>query len=304
MLLTLILIGSLSLAYWTILNAQYIRDGQANERWTSTFVLGSSKLVSGTYIICVWLALFAFGHVHIPTSSVFWWSLSITLCLNVLFEIFRYKSYGLTSIGLIAPFASVSPVLTILTAWLILGELPTWLGALGVIITAVSMYLLHTKNGWTLKNIFQPFRSVWDNLGTRYAFLSSIPPSVAIVFDKKAVAMADPITFSMFSVVGIGLSALIIEMIVRGKKRFLEQARVTDIKRLFKINIFYVIANLMFNFTFLFAIVSYVSALRRFVVVFEVILAYAILHERTDLKKKIIAAVGVATGAILISLSR
>lgn len=304
MLFVFILGGALSLACWTILNARHIRDGKIKEQWGSTFVLAGNKLVGAVYIAIAWGILYAFDKVHFPQSSTFWFMLSITAVLNVTFEILRYRAYQLTTVGLIAPFSAITPVLTIGTSWFILQELPSWQGTVGIFLIAISLYVLHVGDGWSLKHLLQPFRSVWENRGTRYAFLASLPPAVAIVYDKKAVALADPFTFSLFSVLAIGTSALCIEFLMRGRKHLRQQVQQVSIARFFRINIFYAIAVVAFNATFFFTIVPYVSALRRVVIVFEVLLAYIFLKEKDNFRRKIICSIGVVIGVILIGIFR
>jgi uncharacterized membrane protein len=55
---------------------------------------------------------------------------------------------------------------------------------------------------------------------------------------------------------------------------------------------------------FFYDVVPNVSALRRLVIVFEVILGYFLLKQKTDIKKRIIAGIGVVIGCILIAIFR
>lgn len=304
MLYFFIILGSLFLAIYTTSNCKYVRDGlQGETGWSSTFVLGGAKLATVIYISLIWLVLYFLGYVHFPFNWDFWLMLLATTVLNVCFEILRFRAYGLTHMGLIAPFGGVSPILTILTSWLIIREVPSLKGVIGIILVSLSIYFLYLKGGWTLSQILKPFKSIWKNKGTRYGFLASIPPALAIVFDKKAVMAADPITFSLFSAFAIGFSAWLIDCSFQGKNCFFNQINKRNIFRFLKIGIFYTIALLSFNATFLFAIVPYVSALRRVAIVFEVILARLFLKERRYFTKRIIAAGGVVAGAVLIGLS-
>lgn len=308
MLFFLIILGSLALALYTTLNARLVREGavgvEGGTGWSSTFVLGGSKAISGLYIAVPWAVLLILGYVKFPTSKVFWLAFLVTLVLNVTFEILRFRAYALTNVGLIAPFGAISPMLTILFSWLLLAETPSLLGAVGIIIIATSIYLLYLKDGLHWNTISGPFRAIWRDRGVRYGFLSALPPALAIVYDKKAIVAADPITFSMLSVTFVGLSAWMIDYALQGRHKFIAQFGNGNIKRFFQIAVLYVIANLSFNLTFYFAIVPYVSALRRIVIVFEVLLAYYMLKERADLRKRVLAAVGVVMGAILIGLAR
>lgn len=267
-------------------------------------MLGGSMLAASLYMLALWLVLWRIGYVVFPTSGLFWSSLAVTVAINITFEIFRFKAYGLVDMAMIAPFAGISPILTILTSWLIISEAPTAGGALGIFLIAFSIYFLHIGDGQSWANITAPFRAIWKNRGVRYGFLASIPPALSIVFDKKAVLASDPISFALFALFFIGLGAWIFDFLAQGKTNFLRQINGERIGRFFRINLLLFVSNISFTFMFLFDNVPNVSALRRLVIVAEVILGYYMLKQRSNIKKRIIASLGVVAGCILIAIFR
>lgn len=306
MFLILILVGSLSASLWSVLNVKYALLGkeQSNGGWGSTFLLGGSFLSNSLYSGIFWLAMWKMGFSHWPTSYVFWLSLMATVLINIGFEILRFRAYTLAPLSLIAPFAAVSPVLTILTSLLILRELPHPVALLGIMLIAVSIYLLHLKEKFSWQTIFKPFQNIWQNQGVRLAFLSSLPPALSIVFDKKAVIAGDPFSFVFLAVFFIGLGALLVELAINGRKKFREQIINFPWRKILLISFFAFLANVTLNALFLFTATANVSAVRRVVIIFDVILGYFILSQREDIKKRLLASVGVVIGVILIAIFR
>lgn len=304
MFLVLTLVGSLSASLWSVLNVKYALLGkeQSSGGWGPTFLLGGSFLSNSLYSGVFWLILWKLGFSHWPTSHVFWLSLATTVIINIGFEILRFRAYTLAPLSLITPFAAVSPVLTILTSWLILKELPHPVALLGIMLIAVSIYLLHLKERFSLKAVFRPFQNIWQNHGVRLAFLASLPPAISIVFDKKAVIASDPFSFAFLAVFFIGLGALLVELTVNGREKFIEQIHNFPWQKILLISFFAFLANVTLNTLFLFTVTANVSALRRVVIIFDVILAYFILRQREDIKKRLLASVGVVIGVILIAL--
>lgn len=299
----LIIIGSISAAFWTTLNAKYVRDGNHGAAgWSSTFVLGGSMLTASLYMLILWFILWYWGYVEFPTNFLFWSALAVTASINIAFQIVRFKAYGMADLALLSPFAGISPILTILTSWLIIQELPTLGAGAGIFLIAISIYFLHLKEKLEWKNILKPFKAVWSNRGVRYGFLASIPPAVSIVFDKKAVLAADPISFALFILFFVGLGAWLFDFCLQGRVNFFRQVNLQHLKRFLPINFFLFVNLVAFSSMFLFDIVPNVSALRRLVIVFEVILGYFILKQRTDMKKRVIASVGVVGGCVLIAI--
>ncbi len=300
--LIFILIGAIALGLFTTYIAGFVIKGK-EQKYSSTFVFGGSYIASSVYTGILWIIMWSLGYIHFPVSKVFWTSLAITVILNILFNLFRYRAYALVDVAQIAPFAGISPILTIATTWFILGEVPSTGGVFGIIVIAVSLYLLHLKGSLKISTILSPFKSIWNNKGVRYGFISSLPPALSIVFDKKAVAASDPISFAFFAIFFVGLGALITDLIhKKSYKKFINQFSKNNIVGLFKISFFLFIAVILFNAALLFDVVPHVSAMRRIVIVFEVIMAYFILKQKTDLKRRLIASVGVVIGVLMIAL--
>lgn len=301
MLIFLIVIGSIALSFWTTFNAKFVIGGEHGKgTWSSTFVLGASFLSSVLYLLITWLVLLWLGYIRFPTNPYFWSALAVTVIINIAFEIIRFKSYALAPLAKVAPFAAISPILTILTSWLIIGELPTLGGAVGIVLIVLSIYFLNIKDGFNWMDISAPFRLIWNDRGTRYAFLSSIPPAISIVFDKKAVVAADPFSFALCATVAIGLGAWIVDLFLQGGAKFFQQFKDIKIIRFLPTGFAYFISHICFTSAFLYDVVPHVSALRRLVIVFEVLLGYLILKQREDIKKRIICALGVVVGIAII----
>src|SRR3990167_7827776 len=102
MLFVIVVIGSLAAAFWTTLNAKYVRDGNhGTGGWSSTFVLGGTMLTASFYLLVLWFILWYLGFIKFPVSSLFWSALAVTVSINIAFEILRFKAYGMADLALI-----------------------------------------------------------------------------------------------------------------------------------------------------------------------------------------------------------
>ncbi len=296
----LISIGVVAKALWNILNARFVRE--VGEKVHPMYVEGGGFLFASLYVGLVWLGLWHFGHVSIPYSPIFWWSLVTTVILNIIFEALLFRAFRLAPISLIAPFSGVTPVLTVLTSWILLGQLPTALGFAGIVVIALSMYLLHVERPWNWRRIAQPFASMWTNPGVRYGFLAALPPALSIVFDRNAVAASDPFSFSAIAIFCIGLGSWLF-MLLTGRGNPFRIFQTSHLKRFFQIGLFHSIAVVMLNSALLFGIVPYISAFKRADIIIQILLAALILDEKDQLKKRLLMSSGVVVGVILIALS-
>jgi drug/metabolite transporter (DMT)-like permease len=298
----LILVGAISMAIWSALNASYIRKGVDHETgWSSTFVLGGSFLSVSLYLLLFWIILWMLGIVSFPLNSVFWVSLSITVVLNILFEFFRFRAYSVAHLGSVSPFSAISPALSIISSWFILREVPTIGAVCGILLIMISIYVLHIRKG---EGFFGPFRSVWTNQGSRLAFLAAIPPALSIVFDKKAIIASDPISFSLCAVFFIGCGAYLIDIYSQGKEKFMEQIKLVKTKKFLQIGFFHFVTIASFNSALLFDVTPNISALRRIVIIFEVLFGYIILKQKEDMRRRVMVSIGVVIGVMFIILFR
>ncbi len=294
-------IGAIFFALKVIYNVRDVR-AQKEKNLSPALALGGSFMAASIYLALLWVILFIFGVVHFPQSRIFWMSLGVTVVINVIFEMWRFTSYKTADLSLTAPFAGIAPVLTIVTSWIFLGELPTIFGGIGIGFIALCLYLLYLKPPFTWKNFTQPIRSIWEHPGVRLGFLSALPPALSIVFDKKAVLASDPISFSVLAFFFIGVSALLFGSVREKGKEFFSQLNQMHIQRFFKIGFFHFVSIAAFNSALLFDVLPHVSALRRLSIVFEVVFAYFLLDQKQDMKKRLLASFGVVLGITCIVL--
>lgn len=98
----------------------------------------------------------------------------------------------------VLPLQSLWPVFTLLLAWLTLGEIPSIIASVGILLTVMGVYALGLK-GKRLHHPLQPFREDSSSL----AMLASILlVTIAAVLEKVAVQASNPLLYSLSSCIG------------------------------------------------------------------------------------------------------
>jgi uncharacterized membrane protein len=177
---------------------------------------------------------------------------------------------------------------------------------LGLALITISVYLLFLKIDKSqsfLKNLFGPFALIFNSKPVLCAFLSVLPPALSVVFLKKSVMTMDALSFSLFFTFLIGSMALFIELFNNKEKLIL------DLKQFPKPFFFYSGFLLMLTqFTFALAskyiMVANLMVLNRISIVFQIVLAYFILKEKDEIKKRLIISLFVVLGFYIISISQ
>jgi uncharacterized membrane protein len=112
-----------------------------------------------------------------------------------------FRALQISPLSLCVPFLAFTPVFLIPTGFILLGELPSPLKLLGVVLIVVGSLVMHRRLfalGWTA-----PIKAVIREKGSRYMLLVSFIFSITNPLDKKLVVMSDVFTEAV--AYGLGL---------------------------------------------------------------------------------------------------
>lgn len=98
----------------------------------------------------------------------------------------------------VLPLQCLWPILSLLPAWLMLGEVPTGVAVLGIVLTVLGVYVLGMKEK-VLHHPLQPFR---EEKGSRYMLYVVVLVTLAGVLDKIAIDASNAAYYSFVSTVG------------------------------------------------------------------------------------------------------
>ena len=160
------------------------------------FTIGFMMQILALPVIAV--ALLLHGNLLNPThlGMHFWLPLMV-----VSFVFYPLNAYWSTQaikhdeLSTVLPLQSLWPVFSLLPAWLMLGEKPSFMATLGILCTVVGVYVLGLK-GRMLHHPWQPFR---ENRGSRYMLYTVLLVTAAGVLDKIAIKACEAIYYSFAS---------------------------------------------------------------------------------------------------------
>lgn len=146
--------------------------------------------------------LFGISSLHLAPIPAFLIYLLIDVGLITAVMWLYFRALQISPLSMCVPFLSFTPVFLIPTGFLILGEVPSPLKAVGVALIAVGSLVMHRRlftQGWTA-----PIRAVFEEKGSRYMLLVSFIFAITNPLDKKLVTMSDVFTEAL--AYGLGLS--------------------------------------------------------------------------------------------------
>ncbi len=218
-----------------------------------------------------------------------------SFCVNVVAWYLFFRALQLSPIYLTMPFTAFTPLFLIPVSFFLLGEMPSFLGGIGVGCIILGAYGLHLRSG----NLVAPIRALFRERGTRLMMIVALIWSVSATVEKVAVLNSSPVFYGL--VIHLLLAVAYLPLIVwRHRDRL--QTLWQDWKTFTGMGLISA-AVVVFQFTALqYLLVSYVIAFKRAGILISVMLGYVVFREGDLLRNLIFTALMVA-GATLIMLS-
>ena len=175
--------GTVFLASFDVCLRKTLKSETVNER----LLLGVNFFGSG-----ILLSLVLWWSGIPPIQPNFWKAFAITAFLNFFGQHAGYIALRCEEASFIAPFSLLSPSLVLITGFYVLGEKPSLIAGLGVLVSMAGLgYLIKSKAAHRRETFWQ----ICKRKGVILAFLQSLVFSIAFVYDKQAVVASSSLFF-------------------------------------------------------------------------------------------------------------
>ncbi len=225
----------------------------------------------------------------------------LTAVLHLAARFFHFRALSLADVSLVSPFAAITPVLTIVTGWMILAERPNLLELVGILIVVVSLLGL-TGATKVFKDRLGSANGASNsaNLGLWFAFFSAIPPAIKIAVQKKAIVLSSPFSYALIMLFLTGAGALLICVIRHRKSDLQAQFPARRLRALILISALLALNTYLFCAALTLGMAAGVSAMARISIVFQGILAYWFAGQKTDFRRRLLWGVAIFVGTVII----
>jgi drug/metabolite transporter (DMT)-like permease len=120
----------------------------------------------------------------------FWPVLAMLVPVNALGFYLQSWSFKSSPLSLTVPFMAFTPAFVLVTGFVALGETPSMLGCLGVLVTVAGGYLLYAEKD---AGIWAPFKAVLRERGSMLMLAAALVWSVASVMGKQLILLSSPL---------------------------------------------------------------------------------------------------------------
>jgi drug/metabolite transporter (DMT)-like permease len=304
-LISLVFGSSLASSLFFVLSARILRQAAEDHPPSTLGVVGITHVAAALFLLPFLPAagVASLSDAATMASASVLALILLTAVLHLAARFFHFKALGLADVSLVSPFAALTPVLTLSTAWIVLGERPNVQELLGILIVVASLLGLTGAAASFRSHFRSKTLSAGDRtrLGLWFALLSAIPPAFKIAFQKKAILLSSPFTYALLILVLTGVGA-----VVACAFRY----RLEDLRAQFpprRLRALILISGLLALNTYLFCaaltlgLAAGVSAMARISIVFQGVLAYWIAGQKTDFRRRILWAVAIFIGTFVIA---
>lgn len=237
-------------------------------------------------------ALFILKPFNLPGE--FWLYISMLGVFDVFGNMFLVKSLKTIDLSVFGPLNSFKPVFAMIFGVFLLGEVPSTMGLIGVLVIISGSYFLnYNPNG----NVFR-----WQiSRGLLFRFLAIALTSIAAIFSKKTILLSSPlITLIYWSVIGWPISfLLVLKLNPLWKKEV--RGLIHHKWHLIMLCLSFLALQFFTLLTFEKVFVAYSLALFQLSSLVSVFLGYHVFKEK-DIKYRLIGSIIMVLGSVLILL--
>lgn len=278
--------GTFALGVGDVLRKKYMKEGLDDQ-----VLLVISLFFTGMLLLPLLLL------VGIPEiKEGFWRAMVITVLLNLISQNLFIRAFKLSDASLIAPLRLIIPPLVIVTGFLFLRETPSLVGAMGIFVSMLGLWLLLTSG----KTDGEDKSPAWyRDRGVLYGLAGSVLFSISFPFDKIAVVNSSTLFATWLMFTTLGLVTFLIHSIRNRKFPGLVAASFTQH---FKANMLVSLCSSigigLTNHALNYSFAAYASSLKRLQALWTVIIAGRFLQEK-EMQRRIVATVIMFVGIAL-----
>jgi len=104
-------------------------------------------------------------------KPAFYYSISIASIIDVIAVVFFVKAIASAQLAKTIPLVAFTPIFLIGTSFVILGELPSFFGLMGIVVIVFGAYLLKLESIRT--GLLEPIKCLWRDKSSRYMLLAA-----------------------------------------------------------------------------------------------------------------------------------
>jgi drug/metabolite transporter (DMT)-like permease len=298
--LVLVILSAFFMSVYLVLVSGEMRR---NTHCTPNLIMALTYSLAFALVLAAWLT---YSHEYSApfTDRAFLEYMAVSVAATVVAKQLHLYACSKIEISHVSVFSSLTPAATILTGWLFVKERPDTLSVAGILIIGLAIYFLFLETQGRqdfMARALGPFLKIFRSWPMACAFLSALPTALAAAFQKKSITEMDPASYALFATAALAGAMWVIEFLVSRPAAILRRVGKIPL-RLFGLAGFSLgLSQLFSSMAMAYDLTANILALQRLSIVFQILLGYFFLKERTHLTRKLVASAAMLLGCALIA---
>lgn len=231
-----------------------------------------------------------------PLKKEFWGALALSGSLNVMAAVLYIKAIKYSDLSITVPMITFTPLFLLLTSPLIIHEVPTLSGILGVILIVIGAYILNI--GESVKGVMVPFQALLREKGPQIMLFVAFVWSITSTIDKIGIKNSSPLIWSIAvtSFISISLFPIILFRSVNDNSLI-----GLTLRSSISLGLVNALAIFFEMTAYSLTLVAYANSIKRMSIVMSVIFGHYIFKEE-GMRQRLLGTCIMLLGVILISV--
>ena len=232
-----------------------------------------------------------------PKSGFVGWCVLFGVC-QTLSTLALSKALKLSAISLVTALWKVSLLVLLGLAWVTIGEKPTALGVIGVLLSALGVYLLNVKRARL--GVWEPLAVLFTDRGQRYTLLAALFYAPSVITIKQAILASSA---AMGTLGGYLAASAIMTPVALATSRQHFAALPAHWKEFVALGLFAALTTISQGKAYTLTLSSYVEAVKQIEILFAMAIGILAFGEIQLARESALGALVMLLGMILLALA-
>lgn len=227
----------------------------------------------------------------------FWYTVLLFGIAQTIASLALARALYVAEISLVTPLWKISLLLVVAWGFFVLGETPSSLGLLGILLSLIGVYLLNIQQSQI--SWFSPLLALFRERGQRWTVLAAIGYAFAVVWIKQAALLSDPFVAVLAGYIACSL-IIFPYTLYRSARQFRHVPRYW--KSFFMLGLLAALSTWCGTTAFTLSLSSYVEAVKQIEVLLALIIGGVVFREGERIRRIWPGALLTVVGLVLVQL--
>lgn len=207
------------------------------------------------------------------------------------------KALQVSDLSIVTSLWKISLLVLVIFAYFTLGETPSVLGLLGVLVSVIGVYLLNVQKSHI--SVWAPLREPFVDRGLRYTLLAALFYAPSVVLIKQVIVHSDVYFGNLMAYVAASCTVLPL-VLRRSAHHFAQVPRFW--MAFFSMGLFACLSSIFMGIAYKITLTSYVEAVKQAEILFALVIGYTVFHERARVWAILPGSLTMLLGIVLLKL--